>query len=310
MGQKRQVSERSHCNAVLIVIIVLSGLLSTHAYAASTDERVRLQLKAQSGDSFEFEFKLSGRTSGYAGRALQIENEDVFIVEVYTTVESIKRNGRMSLRNRVQRVRARTIVDGNVQVDFDSARPDDVKAAKNHPSLSYALKLLESDWQVQQDPNGEILDYSVHTPGGESDIGAKLYSRETLKVITYLTSFSFPSYPVGPGESWEGNIINRLPAERHKAAMTYTLKEIRKEDGETIALIGFKRSGTLPWDQEPGIRRKSSKYDDNGFIIFAIERGRVKSANIKYRTIDVYQEKKKTTSVHIEQELTVKEIRP
>lgn len=299
------MSERSHYSAVLIVIIVLSGLLSTHAYAASTDERVRLQLKAQPGDSFEFEFELSGRTSGYIGRALQVESEDVFIVEVYTTVESIKRNGRMSLRNRVQRVRTRIISDGNLELDFDSARPDDLKAAKNHPKPFYTMKLLESDWQVQQDPNGEILDYIAHIPGGKSDPGTKLYLKNLLKTITYLASFSFPSYPVGPGESWEGGIINRLPAERDKVAMTYTLKEVREEDGETVALIGLKRSGTLP--QEPGV---TSTYDDSGFIIFVIERGWVKSANIKYRTIDVYQEKKKTSSVHIEQELTVKEIRP
>jgi hypothetical protein len=235
--------------------LVILGLASMAG--ADGGERVRLQLK-----TYRQELRVVTRTEiPESGAAKSVDQS----VTIETKVESVRGGGRMTLVQRVLSIKT-TVEQGEGVVTFDSTDPEQLKQARANPDMADLVGVLSATFRYEQEPTGELRSVK-DTPADP------LFEQMVKQGVALL-----PAKPVKVLEPWDSGSVMR-PASGLGSlvvASEAVLLHERVEDGERIAYIGIKGTGTLRPDEESGIVGTLKDFSEGTLVLLAEERGRLK----------------------------------
>lgn len=310
MKLNREPNWRIKAKVIVFVAVSLSFCLVSPS-GAQESESVLLRLKGQPGDVHKhMDYSITRHTTRWPdGEENVMENQ--MRVTVKTQVKSVSRSGRITLARNIQRMTFQKESNGEwVFPPFDSAIPGDMEKIKSKPEWGHFLLFLKSSWELEQNATGEILDYEVDIPEGSPEGSGMVFKNFVESIIEEDNVFFLPQ-AVRVGQSWDGgtrvSVFSGIG--RIERRIKCTLSEISMQDGERIAVIKLDIAGTLSANLDAGVEAKLRKFKEEGTLLFALERGRIKRLYSKQEVvIDYFGEPEPYTTFNIT-ERTIEEIR-
>jgi len=289
----------------------LAGILAATADAGAAPP-LRLQLKATPGAAWCYDYTYVAKftTANDAKPDDRSTQEAKVELSVVTKVESVNKNGRMTLRQKLSRAAQKLTTDGEVDFSFDSAKPGELDKARQEGTYAAVVAALDSSWQVVMEPTGEILDRAVTVPG--TDQALKMAVQGFLESVTAQIDLILPDGTSSPGRVWVSGPFDRpLPGLGRLTGETKGIfSALREEEGEPVALIRIERTAMLKADPDSGVSAEITEFEEGGTLSLAPERGWIKNVNLKGTLAYKVKSDRGTTTLRATNQLTVKEGTP
>ena len=295
------------------ILLLLGAIYLPPPSGAEGPGGVFLRLKGQPGQIYRYTDDSIARKLmrwTQAGEEDFMESDMRVLVE--TEIKDVGRRGRMTLNQRLRQMVCQRVFNGHVIESFDSTSPGDVEAAKNNPQFAYLLAFLKASWKIEQDATGEVIDYDIITEGLETvPAGFELVLNNFVESIIEEDKVLFPAQAVKVGESWDGGIrVTVFPQlGRVERKIKCTLQKVNTIDGERTAVIKIELTAALSADTDSGTGAKFIKFKEDGTLLFAIERGRIKRMQTKQDVTTDYSGGQDPLISHIVTERTLKEVK-
>ena len=295
----------------LTIAVLFGGLLPSSK--AEESERVLLRLKAEPNETYRYNNISNGQYITQWSESERDVMENEMRVSVEAQVESVKQSGRMDIRQHVNRMVLRKIFNGKVLQQFDSSKPNDMEMAQKDPNFAHLLTFLKSSWKIRQNATGEIIDYEITIPDKETAPAAfELVFKNMVESLIEEEKVLFPEQAVAVGESWDGGtkIAFFSGLGQVERSIKYTLLEISMSGDERIAVIKLEIINMFSPDIDSGVEKKLTEFKEDGTLLLALGRGRIKSLRSTRKvTIDYYDEADPHTT-YFTAERVIEEVTP
>jgi hypothetical protein len=272
------------CGRRELAAFVLTGVFAA-VLNAQDAKPVTLQLKAQPGATWRYDYTYVAQiTTTDDGNPADKYRQDVRVeLSVETKVVSVRKDGRMTLEQKLTRAAQKVTGDGEVLVFFDTARPGELEKARTDPKLAVLVAAMDSTWRVVMESTGEVFDREITVPDAKGNPALKMTVTGFLDSVTDQTRFILPAREISLKTHWiSGPFERAIPSTGGlKGETKGTLSALREHGGETVASILVERTAKLESNPDSAVVVEMTEFQEGGTLTLATGRGRIKSISLK-----------------------------